>query len=82
MIVDEERTSKIKDIVAEHLEIDRDDLSDSNMFIDDYAADSLSLIDLLAALEKEFNVVIEQSELGRMVNVDGVRAVLSEAAGQ
>lgn len=82
MIVDEERTSKIKDIVAEHLEIDRDELSDSNMFIDDYAADSLSLIDLLAALEKEFNVVIEQSELGRMVNIDGVRAVLSEAAGQ
>jgi acyl carrier protein len=39
------------------------------------------LIDLLAALEKEFKVTIDQDKLPMMVNISSVRQVLAELAG-
>ncbi|WP_242586318.1 thioesterase domain-containing protein [Streptomyces sp. MST-110588] len=44
-------------------------------------ADSLRAIEILAALEKQFAVVINQSELPRMVNLKGVYEVVAESAG-
>ncbi|MFF8829440.1 acyl carrier protein [Streptomyces sp. NPDC015131] len=76
----EERREAIKDIVCDILEIDPEDVTDSSLFKEDHDADSLRAIEILASLEKEFNVVINQTELGRMVNLDGVYEVVAEAA--
>lgn len=73
---------KIREIVVEHLELAPDELSDTGLFIEDYAAESLGLIDVLAAVETEFGVAIEQSEFERMVSVESVYAVVAEAAGR
>jgi acyl carrier protein len=79
--IDEERLQEIRKIVAEHLELEPDELSDTSMLIEDHGADSLSLIDILAAVEKEFSVSIDQSDLTRMVNVKSVYTVVAGAAG-
>ncbi|MGW7596241.1 phosphopantetheine-binding protein, partial [Streptomyces rubiginosohelvolus] len=50
-------------------------------FKEEHDADSLRAIEILAALEKTFNIVIDQSELSRMVNLRGVYEVVSDAAG-
>lgn len=76
----EERKEEIKDIVCDILEIDPDELTDVSLFKEEHDADSLRAIEILAALEKKFGVVIDQSELGRMVNLEGVYAVFVEAA--
>ncbi|KUJ66220.1 polyketide-8 synthase acyl carrier protein [Streptomyces albus subsp. albus] len=77
----EERQETIKEIVTDILEIDPDEVTQTSLFKEEHDADSLRAIEILAALEKEFNVVINQSELGRMVNLTGVYEVVSEAAG-
>lgn len=77
----QERRAEIKDIVCDILEIDSDELSVTSLFKEDHDADSLRAIEILAALEKKFGVVIDQAELARMVNLEGVYAVVDEAAG-
>jgi acyl carrier protein len=78
--VNEETVQKIREIVVTHLELAPDELSDTGLFIEDYAAESLGVVDILAAVETEFGVAIEQSEFERMVSVESVYAVVTEAA--
>lgn len=76
-----ERTGTIREIVCDILEIEEDEVTRTSLFKEDHNADSLRAIEILAALEKEFSVVINQSELPRMVNIEGVYQVVAEAAG-
>ncbi|WP_329044948.1 phosphopantetheine-binding protein [Amycolatopsis sp. NBC_01488] len=75
------RTARIKEIVCDVLEIDEDEMTPTSLFIDDHGADSLLAIEILALLEKEFKVTIEQAELPRMVNLTAVHEVVAESAG-
>lgn len=79
--IDEQRDVKLKEIVCEILELDEDEVTETSLFNEDHGADSLRAIEILASLEKEFGVVIDQSEMARMVNLKGVREVVGEAAG-
>ncbi len=76
-----ERAATIKEMVCEILELEEDEVTDTSLFREDHDADSLRAIEILASLEKEFKVVIDQSELSRMVNLRGVYDVVSESAG-
>jgi acyl carrier protein len=78
----ETRSAKIKEIVCDILELEEDEVSETSLFNEDHGADSLRAIEILAALEKQFNVVIDQAELGRMVNLKGVEEVVAEAAAK
>jgi acyl carrier protein len=75
------RKDKIKEMVAEALEVEVDEVTDTALFVDDLGMDSLGGIDLLAALETGFGVEIDQSELPRLVNINAVYEVVAEAAG-
>lgn len=72
----------IKDIVCEILEIEPDEVTETSLFKEDHGADSLRAIEIVAALEKRYSVVIEQAEFPRMVNLRGVYDVVVEAADQ
>jgi acyl carrier protein len=74
-----DRGVRIKEIVCDILELDEDEVSDTSLFNEDHGADSLRAIEILAALEKEFKIEIDQAELGRMVNLQGVGEVVAEA---
>lgn len=76
----DERFAKIKEIVCDILELDEDEVTRGGLFKEDYGADSLRAIEILASLEKEFHVEIDQEELARMVNLDGVVEVLDEVS--
>ncbi|MEU1013056.1 acyl carrier protein [Streptomyces sp. NPDC088810] len=73
------RKAKIKEIVCRILEIDPAHLTDTSLFKEEHDADSLRAIEILAALEREFDITIEQDELSRMVNLDGVESVVDRA---
>jgi acyl carrier protein len=77
----DERLETIKEIVTDILEIEPDDVTQTSLFAEDHGADSLRAIEILASLEKEFSAVIDQSELPRMVHLQGVYEVVAEAAG-
>lgn len=68
-------------MISEILEIDLEDLTDTSLFIDDHDADSLRAIEILASLERDFKIVIDQAELARMVNLEGIYEVVSKSEG-
>ncbi|ADJ45822.1 acyl carrier protein [Amycolatopsis mediterranei S699] len=76
-----ERREQIRAIVREHLELEDSELSPTSNFIEDHEADSLTLMDVLAALEKEFGVTIDQAQFRRMVDLDSAYEVVAESAG-
>ncbi|MCZ4123131.1 acyl carrier protein [Streptomyces sp. H39-S7] len=80
--VTEERAATIKEIVCEILELEEDEVTETSLFREDHDADSLRAIEILASLEKEFKLVIDQSELARMVNLQGVYEVVGESAAR
>jgi len=77
--IDRER---IVELVSEILEIDRAEMSETSLFKDDHGADSLRAIEILASLEREFRIEIDQSNLARMVNLRGIYEVVAESSGQ
>ncbi len=54
--------NKIIDMVATGLKIDRDKVSPESRFIDDLGADSLDLVELVLALEDEFDLDISDED--------------------
>lgn len=47
---------KIKNIIAEQLGIDANEITLESSFIDDLGADSLDIVELIMALEEEFDI--------------------------
>ncbi len=77
----QQRIEDIREIVADVLELEPEEISDTSLFMEDHDADSLRAIEILARLEKKYDVEIPQSELPKMVNLTAVYEVLSEHAG-
>jgi acyl carrier protein len=76
----DERKNLIKKVVCEILEIEPENVTETSLFKEDHDADSLRAIEILAALEKTFKMTINQAELPRMVNLNGVYDVVTENA--
>jgi acyl carrier protein len=74
-----ERAEEIRAVVCRVLEVDEDQLGPSDHFVENLGADSMKLIELLANLEIEFDIEVDAAEFERLVDLDGVYAVLSEA---
>jgi acyl carrier protein len=74
----DEQKRQVKDIICEILEIEPDDLKETDSFVEDHGADSLLAIEILAKLETTLDVTIEQTELSRMTTLENVYVVLSE----
>jgi acyl carrier protein len=71
-----ERAREIKRVVCRVLNVDPDEVGETDLFVDDLAADSMKLVELLATLEVEFGLDIDEDELERLVNLRGVYEVL------
>jgi len=76
--LDQELKNEIKDIVCEILEIDPDEATETSLFKEDHGADSLIAIDVLAAIERRFNVTIDQEALTRMTDLSAVYTLIEE----
>ncbi|MER7212868.1 acyl carrier protein [Streptosporangium sp. NPDC000239] len=74
--------AQIKSLICEILEIDPDGVTETSLFSEDHGADSLRAIEILAALERTLKVSIDQEELVRMTNLEGVYTVVTEASAR
>ncbi|MGA5227107.1 phosphopantetheine-binding protein [Streptomyces koyangensis] len=85
MGIEEERydanLDRVKKIVCDRLELDEDEVTLTSLFHEEHGSDSLQSIEILAALEADFDIEIDQSQLPRMVNVKGVYEVVAETIG-
>jgi acyl carrier protein len=60
---------RVKEIIVEQLGVSPDQVKPEARFIDDLGADSLDTVELIMALEEEFNVEIPDEDAEKMVTV-------------
>ncbi len=60
---------KVKKIIVEQLGVEEDEISMESSFIDDLGADSLDIVELIMALEEEFDIEIPDSEAEKIASV-------------
>ncbi|MDO4262094.1 MAG: acyl carrier protein [Eubacteriales bacterium] len=63
---------KIKEMVAEQLNVDAADMTAETSFKEDLGADSLDLFELVMALEEEYGIEIPSEELEKLTTVGAV----------
>ena len=56
--MDEELFGQVKEVIAEQLNVEPDEVNDDSSFVDDLGADSLDLVELVMALEDNFDMKI------------------------
>ncbi len=60
---------KVKKIIVEQLGVEEDEVAMESSFIDDLGADSLDIVELIMALEEEFDLEIPDSEAEKITSV-------------
>ena len=63
---------KMKEMVADQLNVDAAEITVETSFKDDLGADSLDLFELVMALEEEYNVEIPSEDLEKLTTVGAV----------
>ena len=60
---------RVKKIVAEQLGVNEAEIKNESSFVDDLGADSLDTVELVMALEEEFECEIPDEEAEKITNV-------------
>ena len=68
----EEVFDKVKEIIVEQLGVAEDSVTEEASFIDDLGADSLDIVELIMALEEEFDIEIPDSDAEKVVTIGDV----------
>ena len=64
---------KVKEVISEQLGIDdTDSITTETTFIDDLGVDSLDIVELIMALEEEFDMEIPEEEAEKITSVGDV----------
>ena len=74
-------TAKVKKIVADHLGVEEEKVTDQANFIDDLGADSLDTVELVMAFEEEFGSEISDSEAEKILTVgDAIKFIENKSS--
>lgn len=72
---------KIKEILAEQLGLREEEISNTANFIEDLGADSLDIVELIMAMEEEFEVEIPDEDAEKILTVqDSIDYVMGKSA--
>lgn len=74
----EEVFEKVKNIIVEQLQATEAAVTMESSFIDDLGADSLDLVELIMALEEEFDIEIPDADAEKVVTVGDVVDYIKE----
>lgn len=69
---------KVKQIVAEQLGVDEDQVTGDAAFMDDLGADSLDTVELVMALEEEFDIEISDEDAEKIATVQDAIAYITD----
>lgn len=73
--------AKMIDIIVEQLSVDREKVVPGASFVDDLGADSLDLVELIMAMEEEFDVEIPDEEAEKITTVQNAIDFVSKIQG-
>jgi len=72
-----EVTDKVKNVIVEQLGVDSERVKAGASFIDDLGADSLDIVELVMAVESEFDLEIPDEKAEKLKTVQNVMDYLS-----
>jgi len=72
--------AKVKEIIVDQLGVNADEVTNEASFIEDLGADSLDTVELVMALEEEFNMEIPDEEAEKIKTVgDAIEFIKAHA---
>jgi acyl carrier protein len=69
---------RVKEIIAKNLDVDVNDIKPESSFINDLGADSLAIVELVLALEEEFELDIPDEETEKIRTVQDAVTYINE----
>ena len=60
---------KLQDIIADILNVQKDEIKPETTFVDDLGADSLDIFQIIMGIEEEFDIEIDNDEAEKIVTV-------------
>jgi acyl carrier protein len=72
---------RVKKIIIEQLDVAEEDVVPTASFVDDLGADSLDQVELIMAMEEEFNVSISDEDAEKIVTVQDAIDYVQKALG-
>lgn len=73
---------RVKKIISEQLSVDLDKITPDAKFVDDLGADSLDTVELVMALEEEFEIDIPDEEAEKIVTFNDVLSYIQANASE
>ena len=73
---------RVKKIIIEQLDVAEEDVVPAASFVDDLGADSLDQVELIMAMEEEFNVSISDEDAEKIATVQDAIDFVQKALGQ
>jgi acyl carrier protein len=73
---------RVKNIIVESLNVDAEKVTPEASFVDDLDADSLDQVELILALEEEFDCQIPEEEAAKITNVGEAIGYLKKHIGE
>jgi acyl carrier protein len=70
--------AKVSKIVAEQLEVDPSEVKEESNFANDLGADSLDVVELVMALEEEFDIEVPDEAAEKLLTVRSVVEYINE----
>ncbi len=68
--------AKVKDIIVDQLGVDPEKVKLESKFIEDLGADSLDIVELVMAMEEEFDIEIPDEDAEKLKTVNDVQTYL------
>ncbi|MBA7667857.1 acyl carrier protein [Candidatus Aerophobetes bacterium] len=78
MLSKDDIASKVKEITSEQLGVDESQITPEAKFVDDLGADSLDTVELVMALEEEFDLEISDEEAEKLTTVNRVISYIED----
>ncbi|MCX4330744.1 MAG: acyl carrier protein [Muribaculaceae bacterium] len=76
-----EIAERVKAIIVDQLAVDENEVTPTASFTTDLGADSLDTVELIMALEKEFNISIPEEEANTIQTVGDAIAYIEKVQG-
>ena len=72
---------RVKEIIVEQLGVNESEVTPEAKFVDDLGADSLDLVELVMALEEEYNMEISDEDAEKILTVgDAIEYIQAHAS--
>jgi acyl carrier protein len=81
MAIEQPIEQRVADIIAEQLGVSKEEVVPEASFIDDLGADSLDIVELVMAMEEEFDIEIPDDDAEKIQTIgDAIAYVRARAA--